>query len=71
MGKHEQEAAIADIKQRLQNFNNGGSSDGASPEPTGKQRCLVKLPDILTHVLALHRDDSDDDDSSASESEEE
>ncbi|KAK8248299.1 hypothetical protein HDK77DRAFT_224690 [Phyllosticta capitalensis] len=38
MGKHEQEAAIADIKQRLQNFNNGGSSDGASPEPTALHR---------------------------------
>ncbi|KAK7553638.1 hypothetical protein IWX50DRAFT_689111 [Phyllosticta citricarpa] len=38
MGKHEQEAAIADIKQRLQNFTNRGSSDDASPEPAALHR---------------------------------
>ncbi|KAH7046556.1 hypothetical protein B0J12DRAFT_576377 [Macrophomina phaseolina] len=56
MGKHEQEQAIAEIKQRLQNFNNRGSSSDQSPEP----------------VQAAQRDDeSSDDESSASESEEE
>lgn len=55
MGKHEQEQAIAEIKQRLQNFNNRGSSSDQSPEP----------------VQTTHRDDSSDDESSASESEEE
>ncbi|KAK8165485.1 hypothetical protein BKA80DRAFT_309562 [Phyllosticta citrichinensis] len=58
MGKHEQEAAIADIKQRLQNFTNRGSSEDASPEPTAVHRDGSD-------------DDDDDDDSSASESEEE
>lgn len=56
MGKHEQEQAIAEIKQRLQNFNNRGSSSDQSPEP----------------AQAAQRDDeSSDDESSASESEEE
>ncbi|KAL1648874.1 transcription initiation at TATA-containing promoter protein [Diplodia intermedia] len=55
MGKHEQEQAIAEIKQRLQNFNNRGSSSDQSPEP----------------VQTTHRDESSDDESSASESEEE
>lgn len=55
MGKHEQEQAIAEIKQRLQNFNNRGSSSDQSPEP----------------VQTTQRDDSSDDESSASESEEE
>lgn len=55
MGKHEQEQAIAEIKQRLQNFTNRGSSSDQSPEP----------------VQSAQRDVSSDDESSASESEEE
>lgn len=55
MGKHEQEQAIAEIKQRLQNFTNRGSSSDQSPEP----------------VQSAQRDESSDDESSASESEEE
>ncbi|KAL1635628.1 transcription initiation at TATA-containing promoter protein [Neofusicoccum ribis] len=38
MGKHEQEQAIAEIKQRLQNFTNRGSSSDQSPEPVAAHR---------------------------------